>query len=356
MEYSTEHDHLVALNSVLSSGSHEYLVQRFLGEGSFGQVFKCLQLDTDTHVAIKICMDFESAEVEMSMMDTLNVLDPDRFSFIWHHEDFLYDKHCCLVFEMLDISLFDLLTARCPGALSLPKIRTIMDQLFRALVGLELIGVIHADIKLDNIMLVNYQEQGFRIKLIDFGCAVPACEVELGDTLQSLPHRAPEVLLGLPITEAIDMWSVGAVTVALFLCTDLYPAEHEYDLMRFIVETQGLPEQRLLDAGINTRTFFTRDPDPNEWCLGSCKGDDWRLKTPEEFHRDTGYSSVETRGVKCRSLDDLCLIHSKQRDTETQDLLFFVDLLEQMLHLDPEKRIKPSEALDHPFVKGSGRA
>lgn len=36
-------------------------------------------------------------------------------------------------------------------------------------------------------------------------------------------------------------------------------------------------------------------------------------------------------------------------DAETKDLNLFVDLLEQCLALNPDKRIKPAEALKHPF-------
>lgn len=36
-------------------------------------------------------------------------------------------------------------------------------------------------------------------------------------------------------------------------------------------------------------------------------------------------------------------------DAETRDLNLFVDLLEQCLALNPDKRVKPAEALKHPF-------
>lgn len=42
-------------------------------------------------------------------------------------------------------------------------------------------------------------------------------------------RRSPEVLLGLPFTEAIDMWSLGCVLAELFLGWPLYPGSSEYD-------------------------------------------------------------------------------------------------------------------------------
>ena len=51
-------------------------------------------------------------------------------------------------------------------------------QLAIALQALKGVGVIHADIKLDNIMLVNQLEQPLKVKLIDFGLAVHVSETK----------------------------------------------------------------------------------------------------------------------------------------------------------------------------------
>ena len=44
--------------------------------------------------------------------------------------------------------------------------------------------------------------------------------------------RAPEIILGLPFNEAIDMWSVGCVIAELFLGWPLFPGSSEYDQVR----------------------------------------------------------------------------------------------------------------------------
>ena len=44
--------------------------------------------------------------------------------------------------------------------------------------------------------------------------------------------RAPEIILGLPFKEAIDMWSLGCVIAELFLGWPLYPGASEYDQIR----------------------------------------------------------------------------------------------------------------------------
>jgi len=45
----------------------------------------------------------------------------------------------------------------------------------------------------------------------------------------SLFLRAPEVIIGLPFGESIDMWSLGCVIAELFLGWPLYPGSSEYD-------------------------------------------------------------------------------------------------------------------------------
>lgn len=62
-------------------------------------------------------------------------------------------------------------------------------QLLMAFKALKTIGVIHTDLKLDNIMLVNHPREPFRVKVIDFGLAVPASEAITGGRYQPLGYR-----------------------------------------------------------------------------------------------------------------------------------------------------------------------
>uniref|UniRef100_H3BZV1 Protein kinase domain-containing protein n=1 Tax=Tetraodon nigroviridis TaxID=99883 RepID=H3BZV1_TETNG len=55
----------------------------------------------------------------------------------------------------------------------------------------------------------------------------------------------PEVLLGLPLTEAIDMWTLGCVVGTLFLREWLFRGENENDMMRCIVQLLGQPPKHV---------------------------------------------------------------------------------------------------------------
>jgi homeodomain interacting protein kinase len=83
--------------------------------------------------------------------------------------------------------------------------------------------------------------------------------------------RAPEILLGLPFCEAIDMWSLGCVIAELFLGWPLYPGSSEYDQIRYISQTQGLPAEHMLNSATKTSRFFVRESNGTSYPY-------WRLK------------------------------------------------------------------------------
>lgn len=62
-------------------------------------------------------------------------------------------------------------------------------QLLVALDALKGLGVLHTDLKSDNIMLCNMQDQHFRVKLIDFGLAMLTSAVKAGIRKQPCGYR-----------------------------------------------------------------------------------------------------------------------------------------------------------------------
>uniref|UniRef100_A0A3P9IDD2 Protein kinase domain-containing protein n=1 Tax=Oryzias latipes TaxID=8090 RepID=A0A3P9IDD2_ORYLA len=274
----------------------------FLGEGTFGKVAKCKNLSTNKDVAIKIIKNgFDNAgENELKALIEISKLDADEYNLVKCVDVFLYKSHVCIVFEILDQSLYDFLEDRRFRPLFVQEIRAIAWQLLIALKGLKSINLVHCDIKLDNIMLVNQDSKPFRVKLIDFGLASKTKDIPTGTRLQNICFRAPEVILGLPLDERLDMWTVGYVLALLYTGFCIHPWDSEYNIIRAMVEMQGMPDSELIDQGLYTNRFFTRTEENSKIM------------------------------------------------TEVEQL---IDLLKQMLEVDPNKRISPNDALRHPFFK-----
>ena len=208
--------------------------------------------------------------------------------------------------------------------------------------------MIHADLKPENIMLCDPVRQPFRVKVIDFGSASHVSKAVCSTYLQSRYYRAPEIILGLPFCEAIDMWSLGCVIAELFLGWPLYPGSSEYDQIRYICQTQGLPNEPMLNQATKTNRFFYRETNTNYPF--------WRLKSPEEHEAETNIRSKEARKYIFNCLDDMAQVNVPT-DLDGSELLGekvdrreFIDLLKRMLTLDQERRIMPGEALNHSFV------
>ncbi|VDK41878.1 unnamed protein product [Anisakis simplex] len=353
---SAEGEYQLIKNEVLVSPyRNQYEVLEFLGKGTFGQVVKAWKKGTNEIVAIKILKKHPSyarqGQIEVSILSRLSNENAEEFNFVRAFECFQHKHHTCLVFEMLEQNLYDFLKQNKFTPLPLSNIRPIVQQVLTALLKLKHLGLIHADLKPENIMLVDPTNQPFRVKVIDFGSASHRSKAVTNTYLQSRYYRAPEIILGLPFRESIDMWSLGCVIAELFLGWPLYPGSSEYDQIRYIVQTQGLPPLQMLSTAAKTHRFFKQIHD-------SGVAPYWRLKTPEEHEHETSSKSKETRKYVFNCLDDVSQVRVNiATDLDGLDLLCekldrqeFVDVLKKMLCMDQDRRINPYEGLHHPFI------
>uniref|UniRef100_A0A3P9KJP6 Protein kinase domain-containing protein n=1 Tax=Oryzias latipes TaxID=8090 RepID=A0A3P9KJP6_ORYLA len=202
------------------------------------ELAKCTNLSTNKEVAIKIIKNGfnKTAEDEIKALTEISKLDAHKYSLVKYVEWFHYNSHVCIVFEMLDQSLFDFMKDRSSLPLFLHEIRAIAWQLLISLKGLKSINLVHCDIKLDNIMLVNQVSEPFRVKLIDFGLASKTTDIQTGTRLQNICFRAPEVILGLPLDERLDMWTVGYVLALLYTGFYILPRDSEFNIIRAMTE------------------------------------------------------------------------------------------------------------------------
>ncbi|XP_038563115.1 homeodomain-interacting protein kinase 3-like isoform X2 [Micropterus salmoides] len=349
---SGDGDYQLVQHEVLCSLKNSYEVLEFLGRGTFGQVVKCWKRGTNEVVAVKILKNHPSyarqGQIEVEILARLSSENADEHNVVRALECFQHRSHTCLVFEMLEQNLYDFLKQNKFSPLPLKIIRPILQQVAMALKKLKSLGLIHADLKPENIMLVDPSRQPYRVKVIDFGSASHVSKAVCSTYLQSRYYRAPEIILGLPFCEAIDMWSLGCVIAELFLGWPLYPGALEYDQIRYISQTQGLPPEQLLNKGTKTSRFFSKESDSPYAS--------WRLKTTEEHEKETGLKSKEARKYIFSCLDDIAHVNlvlspdNSDMQAEKVDRREFVSLLRSMLLIDAEDRTVPSSVLNHPFL------
>lgn len=190
---SGDGDYQLVHHEVLCSVKNTYEVLDFLGRGTFGQVVKCWKRETNEIVAVKILKNHPSyarqGQIEVSILARLSTENADEFNFVRAYECFQHRNHTCLVFEMLEQNLYDFLKQNKFSPLQLKVIRPILQQVATALKKLKSLGLIHADLKPENIMLVDPVRQPYRVKVIDFGSASHVSKTVCSTYLQSRYYR-----------------------------------------------------------------------------------------------------------------------------------------------------------------------
>jgi serine/threonine protein kinase len=95
------------------------------------------------------------------------------------------------------------------------EVKSVIMKLLSALSHLHSLGLMHRDIKLENL-LYNHRNEGKEVMLCDFGMGKQFQKgtALTGNAEGSIYYVAPEVLMG-EYTEACDLWSVGIATYML---------------------------------------------------------------------------------------------------------------------------------------------
>ncbi|XP_073494171.1 homeodomain-interacting protein kinase 4 [Phyllobates terribilis] len=342
--------------TLLRSTTGYYHVIEELGRGTFGKVVKARKIETGQLLAIKMIQNDQIRNPviknEIKLLSLIRQAALDEGHLIHFFEHFHVRDTFYLVFELLQKNLYEYQKEIRFVAIPLRHIRTITTQVLEALSKLKELSIIHADLKPENIVFVDQVRCPYRIKVIDFGSASILREIKhvKEPYIQSRFYRAPEILLGLPFCEKLDMWSLGCIIAELHFGYPLYPGNNEYDQIRYICQTQGLPDNYLLNGASKALFFFKHNVDTKGKIL-------WRLKTQEEYQLATKVKSVERRKYILNSLDQIeslyrTMSHYPELEVlaERFDHRNMVDLIKRMLSWDSKRRINPTTAIEHPFI------
>jgi len=328
------------------------VVEDMCGKGVFSNVVKAKDQHDNSQVAIKImrCNDMmrKAAEKEVEVLERLNRMDKgSKRHVIRLIRNFFYRGHLCLVFEcMWDNLRVALKKYTKDRGMSLQAVRAYTKQLLIALRHIHRCHVIHADIKPDNILI----SAGHNIvKICDLGSAMDFTEVDTAPYLVSRFYRAPEIILGKEYGSPIDMFAMGATVYELFTGKILFPGRTNNDMLRLFMEIKGKLPHKMIKSGQLWKQHF----DDNL---------DFKYQDTNKATRKKVMRTITDLSQK-RSILDMVMQRigpEKQRSAESEDQLYvkkakqFADLVGQMTHLDPEKRVCPMDALQHPFLTEAG--
>ncbi|HKF58661.1 MAG TPA: serine/threonine-protein kinase, partial [Blastocatellia bacterium] len=171
----------------------KYLIERELGRGGMGAVYKAIHVGTDRPVAVKVIVPQFMASDEFierfrreakaaGRLRHPNVVDVTDFGFA------LVGSHriAYLVMEYLDgCTLSDILAEE--SMLPIPWVADILDQVCSAVDEAHKIGIVHRDLKPDNIWLEPNRRDSYTVKVLDFGLA------KIERTLASTEQQSPGV-------------------------------------------------------------------------------------------------------------------------------------------------------------------
>jgi dual specificity tyrosine-phosphorylation-regulated kinase 2/3/4 len=232
-------------------------------------------------------------------------------------QSFYFRGHLCISTELLDMNLYEFIKSNSFRGFSLKIVRRFTKQLLSSLLLLKQHKVIHCDLKPENVLLAHPLHS--EIKVIDFGSSCFENE-KVYTYIQSRFYRSPEVILGMTYGMPIDMWSLGCILAELFTGVPIFPGENEQEQLACIMEVFGPPEKHLIEKSTRRKLFFDSMGKP-------------RLTVSSKGRRRRPSSKTLTQVIKC--------------DDEP-----FLDFLAHCLRWDPDRRMKPDEAVRHEFITG----
>jgi len=227
-----------------------YEIQELIGIGGMANVYHCYDLSNDREVAIKVLKDeflnnedfirrFKNESKAIAILSHPNIVKVIDVSF--------GDVIQYIVMEYIDgITLKEYISLK--NVISWKETLHLTTQILRALQHAHENGIIHRDIKPQNIMLM----QDGTIKVTDFGIArfsSNSTRTMTEHAIGSVHYIAPEQAKGEPADGKADIYSVGVMMYEML--TGKLPFEADNAVSVALMQLQNTPEKpRDINPGI----------------------------------------------------------------------------------------------------------
>ncbi|MDN4502268.1 protein kinase [Alteromonadaceae bacterium BrNp21-10] len=237
------------MTDILNKTIGRYEIKEMIGEGAMAHVYRAYDPEINRSVALKVlktdhCVDEEylsrflreaKAAGALSHSNIVTVFDVGKV-----------DNAPYIMMELLEgKDLGDTLKEK--KKMSVPETLIIGLQLAKSLDYAHRAGIVHRDVKPDNIIVL---PDGESIKVADFGIArmnenEEAQKTQVGSVLGTPRYMSPEQALGEEADGRSDLFSVGAILYEMLTGNKAFDANNIGTLMTQITQKQPEPIQKL---------------------------------------------------------------------------------------------------------------
>ncbi len=250
-----------------------YQIVRKLGQGAMGAVYEALHIHMRKRVALKVLHRglAESDDVRIRFEREAIAAGSIKHPSIVAATDFgsLYDGSYYLVLEFVEgESLREVLDRE--GCLSQERTFKIAYQVASALCAAHEKGVVHRDVKPENIMVTPIEGEDF-VKVLDFGIAKMRIDelddpdrplTQQGSLFGTPEYMAPEQARGLAVDERADIYALGMVAYEMLQGKSAFVSENMVDVIMAQIVDKPAPLAGHVAAEFNSLILRMLDKDP----------------------------------------------------------------------------------------------